>query len=109
MDGIVVAVVFIAIVVAIAISISRSHELFVIEVDAGRVRLRRGRLPHALFGDLQDVVKRARIASARISVVRDGDGPRVLAPSLDAGQLQQLRNVVGTYPLAKIRAGTRRA
>lgn len=89
------------------VAVSRSNELFVIEVQAGVPRAVRGRLPQRLLDDLADVVERPRLASARFKVVVEDRRARlvVLRGDIPAGQLQQLRNVVGTYPVAAIRAG----
>lgn len=92
-------------------SLYRSNELFRVEISRGRVRLVSGRLPPRLLGDLADVAARARIAHARLRVVKEQGRPRlvVAAGSVAEGTLQQLRNVVGQWEVQKIRAGSRRA
>lgn len=94
--------------VPLVVSIRRSTELFVVDVRKGRAFLRRGRIPQRLLNDLGDVVKRARVVSGTLRCVVEQGRPR-LYPSgqLEAGTIQQLRNVVGTYDVAKIRAGKR--
>jgi len=91
------------------IALSRSNELFVIDVDRGVPRAVRGRLPQRLLDDLADVVKRPRLPAARFKVVVEDRRARlvVIRGTIPAAQLQQLRNVVGTYPVAAIRAGGR--
>ena len=91
----------------VVVSIRRSHELFVLSVDEGRVRVARGRLPPRLFADLCDVLLRQGVRSATIHVLRDGASTRVTSEQLGPGELQMLRNVVGLVPLAEIRAGRR--
>ncbi len=101
----------IALALPLAWSIYRSNQLFVIEVKRGRARLTAGRLPPSLLSDLSDVVSRAKIRRARLRVVKEQGRPRLLLRDgeVDAGTLQQLRNVVGRYEVQKIRTGQRRA
>ena len=94
--------------VPLAIAIKRSTELFVLEVEGGRVRVVRGRIPPRLLADIEEVVGRPPVPRAQIRVVTEGGAPRVLpGEGLDPGRLQQLRNVVGMWEVAKIRAGRR--
>ncbi len=94
-------------IAALIYSARRHAELFVVRVQGGQSRFMRGRIPSQLLSDITDVVKRAKVESANIHVVAEGGEPRVVAPELSPGTLQQLRNVVGTYKVAQIRAGTR--
>lgn len=91
------------------IAISRSNELFVIAVEDGVPRAVRGRLPQRLLDDLSDVLRRPRLRSARFKVVVEDRRARLVVTKgeIPATQLQQLRNVVGTYPVAAIKAGGR--
>jgi hypothetical protein len=94
--------------IPLAVSMHRANELFLVEVRQGQVRLVRGHAPPRLLHDLGDVVTRPRVGSARIRVVTEDGAPRVLAEGdLTDAHRQQLRNVVGTWPVAKIRAGRR--
>lgn len=91
-------------------SIRRSNELFVLQVRKGRTKFVRGRVPRRLLQDIGDVVRRPRVVSAEIRVVREGGAPRVRAKGqLTDAQVQRLRNVVGTYQIAQIQAGQRPA
>jgi hypothetical protein len=95
-------------VIPLAIAIARASELFTAEVRHGSVRLVRGRAPTRLLDDLQDVVARPRVRAATLRVVTEQGRPQLIARGeLSETQLQQLRNVVGTWPVAKIRAGRR--
>ena len=89
------------------IAIARSNELFVIDVVDGVPRALRVRMPQLLLDDLGDVVRRPRLPAARFKVVVEDRRARlvVVRGEIPATQLQQLRNVVGTYPVAAIRAG----
>jgi hypothetical protein len=65
-------------------------------------------LPARLFDDMQDVLERPRLDHAEVRVVSEQRRPRVVARGIRDGQLQRLRNVVGGYQVAQIRAGSRR-
>jgi hypothetical protein len=89
--------------------IRRSNELFCLDVKNGEVSVVRGRMPQRLLDDLVDVLERGKKESARIRVVVEDGRPRVVlgGGSLSETRLQQVRNVVGTYKLAQIKAGGR--
>jgi len=86
----------------------RSAELFVLHVRAGRVAFVRGRMPQALLDDFAEVVRNPPLARARLSAVRrDGRATLVARGQIGEAQLQQLRNVLGQYPLQRILGGGR--
>jgi len=89
-------------------AIRRSTELFVLRVRSGRVEFVRGRVPAALFSDVEDIFARTT-ASAEIRVVAEGGRPRALVRGLEGGLSQRVRNVVGRFHIAEIRAGKRPA
>jgi hypothetical protein len=96
--------------IPLLISIRRSNELFSVKVSGGQVELRRGRAPQRLLDDIHDVVRQPPVGSASIRVVRDHNRPRAqIHGQLAPGQTQRLRNVVGAYSLARIKAGGRPA
>ncbi len=89
---------------ALRFGLSRHAELGVLEVHGGRAVVRRGKLPPRLRQDLDDVLRRAGVQRVRLRVLRAGDAARLeIRPSLGAGTEQQLRNVLGTWPLARLR------
>jgi hypothetical protein len=84
----------------------RANELFAIRVVRGTALHIRGRVPPALFSAIAEVVARPPIERATLRAVLRG---RV--PTLEVGgnvpdyQIQQLRNVLGQFPAARIRSG----
>jgi hypothetical protein len=75
----------------------------VIEVDRGRAKLTRGGIAPRILADIADVVRRPAIARATIRVVRSGGHAEVrITGDVPPAQKQQLRNVVGSVPLAKL-------
>lgn len=95
--------------IASGAAIWRVNELFVVYVTAGKVHLPRGRAPRRLLDEIDDVLRRNRVRDARFRVVSEG-GHAALAGArgLDETCLQQLRNVLGLWPLSRIRAGRAR-
>ncbi len=90
----------------LVLAIRRSNELFCLDLRGGRLTLRRGRIPPSLRDDMAAVLRTSR---ERRAVIRAVTIDRVLRlearGEITAEELQQLRNVLGTYPLAKLRAG----
>ncbi len=79
--------------------------LFSAEVSRGRIVTLRGRAPKGLVGDMTDVLRQRPVSKASLRVVAEGGAPTLHAKGdLNEGELQRLRNVLGTWPLAKIRA-----
>jgi Protein of unknown function (DUF3634) len=90
------------------VALARATELFLIDVSDGRAVHRRGRLPQRLLNDIVDVVRRPAIARCEIRVVAEAGRPRVVVRGkISDAQLQRLRNVVGKFQVAQIRAGKR--
>jgi hypothetical protein len=93
--------------VPLIVAISRSNQLFVLRITAGQPKFIRGRMPQPLFDQISDVLRGSNAQGALIVVTENGR-PRVTTRGqFDSGLLQQIRNVVGLYPLAKLRAGGR--
>lgn len=74
-----------------------------LEIAHGRVRVVRGGLAPRILADVGDVAERACIVAARLRVVRDGGRARLdISGDVPEMQRQQLRNVIGSVPLAKL-------
>lgn len=79
--------------------------LFSAEVERGRIVSLRGRAPKGLVRDMTDVLRHRPVDRATLRVVVEGGLPKLQAKGdLNDGERQRLRNVLGTWPLAKIRA-----
>jgi len=78
----------------------------VLDVVAGQVFVRRGGLAPRIRADIEDVVARPKIARATLRIER-ARGAAVLKVrgAVSEAQRQQLRNVVGSLPLAKLANG----
>lgn len=89
--------------------LSRANELARFVVRSGVVTRARGHVPPRMLADVSDVVRTPHVAYALVRVVVEGGAPRVLVKGgLTDAQVQQLRNVVGSYPLARLRSTPRR-
>jgi hypothetical protein len=81
----------------------------VAEVRGGKLELTRGGLSPRILADLADVVRKPRVEHATLRIVRDrGHAALEAKGDLTPAQLQQLRNVVGSVPLAKLTNTPRR-
>ncbi len=110
MPWLIALLVLAALALPLALAIRRSNELFCLDLRGQRLTLRRGRIPPALMDDFADVLRASRERRAVIRAVTIDRMPRLEARGeITADELQQLRNVLGTYPLAKLRAGRGRA
>jgi hypothetical protein len=95
--------------IPLIVAIARSNELVVIDVEQGKTRVRRGRIPQRLLSEIADVLRRPKPGRAVVRIVAERGHPRVIAKGeLRAPQLQQLRNVVGRFQLAEIRNAPKR-
>ncbi len=79
--------------------------LFTANVEQGRVVQLRGRAPKGLVREMTDVLRQRPVPRATLRIVVEGGAPALHAKGdLNDGEKQRLRNVLGTWPLAKIRA-----
>ena len=87
-----------------------ASELFMLRVRAGKLELRRGRLPPALFSELAEIAARERLDDAEIRVLTESGVPRLISSGAPSPASEQaFRNVLGRYPVSQIRAGRLRA
>jgi hypothetical protein len=81
----------------------------VIEVERGKIRVKRGGIAARVLADVGDVVRRPRVNRATVRIVRERGFARLhMSGDLSDAQMQQLRNVVGSVPLAKLVNARRR-
>lgn len=91
-------------------ALRRANELFAIRARAGKIELLRGRLAPALFAEFADIARRERLDGTEIRVLSESGTPRLrLDGVVEPQAAQALRNVLGRYPVAQIRAGRLRA
>jgi hypothetical protein len=96
--------------VALYASARAAITVCVLDVVAGRVFVRRGGLAARIRTDIEDVVAQPMIERATLRIVRDrGHAKLEVKGAVSEGQRQQLRNVVGSVPLAKLANGPRKS
>ena len=102
-----VAVVLLLLASPLVVAILRANELFVVNIEQGEARLVRGRVPPRLLADVGDVVR--SVERARLHCVNEGGKPALYSEgTLSPAEKQRLRNVVGAWTVAQIRAGARK-
>ena len=91
--------------VALWLAVDRARTLVVCEVHRGKVRIVRGRLAAAPLAEIVDVVARKRLVSGTIVVRKEAGAPAVRVKGIDdEAAVQQLRNAIGRFRLAQLRA-----
>jgi hypothetical protein len=89
--------------VALYVSARVAITVCVLEVVEGQVFIRRGGLASRIRADIEDVVARPKVERATLRILRDrGRAVLEVKGAVSAAQQQQLRNVVGSVPLAKL-------
>jgi hypothetical protein len=84
----------------------RANELFAIRVERGVALHVRGRVPPALFSAIAEVVSRPAVERATVRAVLRNRFPALeVSGQVPDYQIQQLRNVLGQFPAARIRMG----
>ena len=77
--------------------------VFIAEIERGKLRIVRGGISPRILDDVKDVVKRGRVKAATMRIVRSRGRAHVeLKGDILPEVTQQLRNVVGSVPFAKL-------
>jgi hypothetical protein len=96
----------VVIVVALAglwMAARRQITICVAEVTDGHLHIKQGGLAPGILADLADVLARPRVPRATLRIVRAGRlAELTVNGSMPAAQVQQLRNVIGSVPLARL-------
>ena len=69
----------------------------VVAIEEGTARVKRGRPPPGLLGDLRDLCRDAGEVAGRVEVRGVGSKLDIRTPGLDEGMRQRVRNVVMIY------------
>jgi len=81
----------------------RAITVCVAEVRDGRVSVTHGGIAPRILADIADVMARPRVDRATLRIVRaSGLAEVAIEGDLNDNQIQQVRNVVGSVPLAKL-------
>jgi hypothetical protein len=104
-----VALGLVGFVVFVLVSAEATRRILLVQVDKGRIVSASGRAPAELFTDVEDVLARSS-ASGRLLLRLEGG--RVVvhawgAMARDEATMQRLRNVVGRFPVARLRTARR--
>jgi hypothetical protein len=101
------SIVFAALLLAALIfAARRATTVLEMRVHRGRVQAQRGRAPGELLRDLHDIFARAEVTGRLVLRLEDG-GISVHAPDFGPDAQQQIRNVVGRFPPARLKTAPR--
>jgi hypothetical protein len=82
--------------------------LFVVCITDGQIVYVKGRMPQRLLDDIADVVERERTARLVLTCrIEDGRPSLYFQGDCDAGQQQLFRNLVGEYPMLRLKQAAR--
>ena len=106
-DGLILLVLAFGAIGALALIVRNANLLFVVKIENGKVCHVRGRAPKGLLADLGDVVRARPVKSACLRVtVQDGKAALSGRGDLNEQEGQRLRNILGLWPVAKIRSAS---
>ena len=92
-------------VVAVMVAARRALTLFELEILNGRLVRARGRIPQSLLHDFLGVCPRGLASRIIIRCQLERGLPRLVTKGpLGQDAVQQLRNLLGLWPLARLRA-----
>src|SRR4051812_48187085 len=95
--------------IPLVLALLRANELFCLRTRGGVLRVARGRIPQQLLNDIADILREPPSGEVTLrGVVEDRRARLYVDAELTDGQRQRLRNVISTWPLAKIRNAPRR-
>ncbi len=98
---------FCAFVAIVFLLVEASRRLLEIHVDHGRVVKLEGRGPAEFVADFKDVLARNCASGTIIVRLEAGRAVVHVSGAIDENTAQQLRNVVGRFPTARLKAGRR--
>ncbi len=103
MELVVVVVALFVLLAILWIAARNATTICVLEIDRGKVAMTRGAIIQRVLTDIGDVVRRPKVTRATVRIVRSrGHAVLEMKGDLSDAQKQQLRNVVGSIPLAKL-------
>ncbi len=94
--------------IPLVVALMRANELFLLRISGGQVRVARGRIPQKLLNDLAEILRDPPMDEGSLRGVAEDRRVRIYPTGeLTDGQKQRIRNVVATWPVARIRQAPR--
>lgn len=104
-----VVIVVVGAVAILYVAARRATTIAELAIRDGRIRVVRGGIAPSVLADLGDVARRPAIRAARVRIVRArGRAEITISGEVSAAQQQQIRNVIGSVPLARLVNARRR-
>ena len=102
------SLILLVLAIPLVVALMRANELFMVRVRGGHVRVVRGRIPQKLLNDFAEIVRDPPMEEGSLRGVSEDRRVRIYPTGeLTEGQKQRIRNVVATWPVAKIRQAPR--
>jgi hypothetical protein len=99
-----------AVILFLLLATRNANRLLTATVRDGRMVRFKGHAPKGLIRDLEDVMRLRPVRTAQLQImVRDRSPIVEVQGDIDEREVQRLRNVVGAWPLAKIRSAPYRS
>jgi hypothetical protein len=90
--------------IPLVVALLRANELFYLKLRGGRLHVARGRIPQKLLNDLGEVLRDPPVPEGTLRGVVEDRRVRLYAEAeLTDAQRQRLRNIVGGWPVARVR------
>lgn len=103
-----VVLLLLLVTIPLVVGLLRANELFLLRLRGGAVKVVRGRIPQKLLNDLAEILRDPPLEEAALRGVVEDRRVRIYAEGdLTEGQRQRIRNVVATWPVARIRSSSR--
>ena len=82
-----------------------SRRLLAIDVEGGKIVRAKGKVPQDFYAEVVDVLERARSTGHAEVRIAEGHAKLVTRGEIGDDVAQRLRNVIGRFPLSKLKAG----
>ncbi|NUP09479.1 MAG: DUF3634 family protein [Polyangiaceae bacterium] len=82
-----------------------SRRLLVVDIEDGKVKRASGKVPQEVLSEVLDVLEHAKSTGHAEVRLSEGKAIVVTRGGIDDNVAQRLRNVIGRFPLAKLRSG----
>ncbi|MEP7119708.1 MAG: DUF3634 family protein [Byssovorax sp.] len=102
------SLILLVLAIPLVVALMRANELFLLRIRGGEIRVARGRIPQKLLNDLAEILRDPPMEEGSLRGVSEDRRVRIYPTGeLTEAQKQRIRNVVATWPVARIRQAPR--